>query len=281
MRVEAYAKINLSLRVEPPSPSGMHPIRTIAQTVDWADRVELEETEEDSFAVEGADLPTDGSNLVLKALAAVREATGRSHPVSIRLAKRIPVAAGLGGGSSDAAAVLALAAQCLRLDPRARDSLGPGIGADVALFLTGGLVRATGYGERVTRVPEAVTFHPAVAVPPFTLSTADVYRRWDEMDGPAATSTIATRHLPPALRSYGALVNDLMPAALDLAPDLGDWMSDLSRAWGTPVAMSGSGPSVFGLFPTRSEAEAAAADAPGARVARGCSQTGAGRARLG
>lgn len=281
MKAEAYAKINLTLRVDPPGSNRLHPIRSIAQTIDWADLVELECHEPESFVVEGADLTAGADNLAVRALQAVRTAAGRSHSVAMRLVKRIPVAAGLGGGSSDAATVLALASECLRLDPRARNTLAPGLGADVALFLWGGLVRMEGHGEEVRRLPEQPTLHPAVVVPPFELATADVYRRWDELGGPRGASSIAVRHLPPSLRSYGPLVNDLTPAALDLVPDLGDWMSDLARRWSVPVAMSGSGPSVFGLFATRGEADdAAAAVADGTRGARGCSRTPGGHRRL-
>ena len=275
MRVEAYAKINLTLRVEPPSTSGLHPIRSLAQTIDWSDDLVLGPAEEESFVVEGADLPVDDRNLAKQALQAVRRATGRSHPVALRLRKRIPLAAGLGGGSADAAAVLALASRCLRLDPRARDSLGPDVGADVSLFLTGGLVRVSGFGERVRRAPEHAVFHPAVVVPPFELPTPDVYGRWDALEGPRGPE-IPARHLPPSLRSYGPLVNDLTPAAIDLAPDLGDWMADVALLWSVPVVMSGSGPSLFGLFPSRDEADDAAAAVTGARAVRGCSQTDRG-----
>ena len=145
----------------------------------------------------------------------------------------------------------------------------------VALCLLGGLVRMSGYGERVVRVPEQAEFHVAVAVPPFPLPTESVYRRWDEMDGPAGT-TIPVSYLPPALRSYGPMINDLTPAAIDLQPDLGDWLADLARLWGTASLMSGSGPSIFGLFSTREEADDAAAAVVGARAARGCSPTDVG-----
>jgi len=275
MRVEAYAKINLTLRVEAPGPSGMHPIRSLVQSIDWADHLELVESDEDRLVIEGSDLPMDGTNLAVRALEAVRAATGRHHPVFLRLVKEIPVAAGLGGGSADAAAVLALASRCLRLDPRARDALGPDLGADVAFCVTGGLARMTGFGERLQPVPEDATFHVAVAVPPFHLATAEVYARWDALEGPVG-SKIPPRHLPPSLRSYGPLINDLLPAAIDLQPDLGDWISDLSRLWGVPVAMSGSGPSLFGLFSSLSEADGAAAEVEGARAARGCSQRDSG-----
>ncbi|MCJ7725075.1 MAG: hypothetical protein MUP76_01615, partial [Acidimicrobiia bacterium] len=242
----------------------------------WADLIDLEcRQPEDSFTVEGADLPADATNLAFRALEAVRRATGRSHPVSLKVGQRIPLAAGLGGGSADAAAVLALAARCLRLDPRARDSLGPDLGSDVNLFLVGGLVRLAGIGQKAMRVPEVAVFHPAVAVPPFELPTVRVYERWDRMEGPRGKA-IPARHLPPALRWYGSIINDLIPAAVDLEPDLGDWMSDLARLWSVPVSMSGSGPSVFGLFPTRSEADDAAAAVVGARAARGTSQTEVG-----
>jgi len=275
MRVEAYAKINLILRVDPPSPFGMHPIRSLAQTIDWADFLDCQHSGEESFNVEGADLAADDTNLVARAVRAVRNATGRSHPVEMNLDKRIPIAAGLGGGSADAAAALALASRCLGLDPRARNALAPDLGADVALCLLGGLVRMSGHGERVVSAPERAEFHVAVAVPPFALPTEAVYRRWDEMEGPTGSATAVT-HLPPALRSYGPLINDLTPASIDLEPDLGDWMADLTLLWGVPAVMSGSGPSIFGLFSTREEADDAAGAVVGARAARGCSPTDAG-----
>jgi len=274
--VDAFAKLNLTLRVQPPGPNGLHPMRSLAVSIDWADRVELAPSERDVIEVTGADLPDGDANLAVRALKAVREAVGRDEPGTIRLTKRIPVAAGLGGGSSDAAAVLAMAARWLRLDPRARDALAPGLGADVAFFLTGGLARLSGFGEEVQRIEPIPEFHPAVVVPRFDLSTAAVYRNWDLLEGPDGPE-LPLRVLPPALRAYGPVVNDLTPAAIDLVPELGDWMSDLGRLWEVPVAMSGSGPSLFALFPTRGEAEGAAAAVPGTRAARGCSPTSRGR----
>jgi 4-diphosphocytidyl-2C-methyl-D-erythritol kinase len=106
-------------------------------------------------------------------------------------------------------------------------------------------------------------------VPPFEVSTAAAYRRWDDLGGPAAPEA-PDRDLPPALRSGEPLGNDLLAAALSLAPELGDWRSDLARRWGREVMLSGSGPALFAFFPTASEAESAVAAASGARGARAC-----------
>jgi 4-diphosphocytidyl-2-C-methyl-D-erythritol kinase len=140
----------------------------------------------------------------------------------------------------------------------------------VPFCLAGGAAWMEGHGELLTPVPPPDDFAVAGVVPPFRLGTGAVYRRWDELgcpDGPA----LEGRVLPVSLRGLAPLTNDLYPAALDLAPELGDWTAELARRWGIPVAMSGSGASLFGYFPTLEEAEeAAAAAAPRARAGRGC-----------
>lgn len=268
MQAEAFAKINLSLRVRARDSSGLHPIRSTVQSIDWADRVVLEAAESDEFVVDGIGVPEDGSNLALRALGAVREASDRVLPVRLTLYKRIPVAAGLGGGSADAAAVLALGA---RLHGMEKDHLAvaaPALGADVAFCLRGGTALMEGHGEIVTSLPLIEGIYAAVVVPPFRLATADVYRRWDELGGPSGPA-IGEKDLPARLRGDPP-VNDLFPAAVAVAPELGDWAADLRRRWGIPVAMSGSGPSLFGLFPTESEARGAVAEARGVRAGRAC-----------
>jgi 4-diphosphocytidyl-2-C-methyl-D-erythritol kinase len=190
-------------------------------------------------------------------------------PARLRLVKRIPAAAGLGGGSADAAATLMLAAAHLGLTESEAAALAPGLGADVPFCLVGGSALVEGHGEIVITRPPARDFALAVAVPPFALATAAVYRRWDELGEPAG-SAVDRRHLPDSLREEAPLVNDLLPAAADLVPELGDWIFDLRRHWGGPVMMSGSGPSLFAFFATIAEAEDAARAAGGARAVRAC-----------
>jgi 4-diphosphocytidyl-2-C-methyl-D-erythritol kinase len=269
VEAEAFAKVNLSLRVRARDRSGLHPLRSLAQSIDWADRLALEEADDDAFTVRGLTVPADESNLAWRALEAARTASSRPAPAALFLDKDIPVAAGLGGGSADAAAVLVLAATRYRLPAGERDALAPGLGADVPFCLLGGTALVEGYGERLTPLPPLAGFVLAVVVPPFEVPTTAAYQRWDELGGPEGPA-VAGRDLPIELRDFGPLVNDLVPAALSLAPDLGDWMADLRRRWGAAVLMAGSGSALFGFFPTEAEAAEAVAAAPGTRASRAC-----------
>jgi 4-diphosphocytidyl-2-C-methyl-D-erythritol kinase len=252
---EAPAKLNLALLVSPPRSDEYHPLQSLVQTIDWLDLLEVEEADEDSLVVEGAEIDAE-DNLLTRALNAIRE-QGHVPPLDIRLVKRIPEEAGLGGGSSDAAAVLLAAAHVGRLSAESPAEVAPSVGADVALFLTGGTLLMTGTGEIIEQQPPLAGFAVAVAVPEFGLRTADVYRRWDEMEGPVG-ETIAPRLLPTTLRDGMPLRNDLLPAAMDLEPELADFMADLRSGWGTAVAMTGSGSACFGFFPDLDDAESAA-----------------------
>ena len=280
MRAEAFAKVNLGLQVRPPAADGYHPIRSLALSVDWADSLEIEASPQDGFVVRGAS-PSGDDNLAMLALRAVRAESGAAGPVTLRLEKRIATAAGLGGGSADAAAALVLADAHYRtgLD---LSRLGAAIGADVPFCLDGGLAYMEGRGERVTSagaVPADCTL--AIVVPPFELATGEVYAAWDRLGGPDGPAP-DLRALPPSLRSHAPLPNDLYPAAVQLAPGLDDWRAELATRWERPVAMTGSGPSLFAYFLDRDEAEAALRDLPpGARAAeavaavvRGVSLTG-------
>jgi 4-diphosphocytidyl-2-C-methyl-D-erythritol kinase len=275
---EAPAKVNLSLEVGPRDSTGLHPLRSLVLCIDWTDLLFFEESDEDYLQVVGADLPDDGENLVWKAVSALRR--GNRPQLAIRLEKSIAVAAGLGGGSSDAAATLAAVADLTSRDEEAIRSAAIQLGADVALFLKGGLQRMEGHGERLTREKAIPDWAVALAVPPFELETARVYERWDSLDEPAG-SEVEGRRLPPSLRLLGPLRNDLIPAAIDLQPELADYMSELSRTWEQPVLMSGSGPALFGLFPDLSEATDAADAAPSAyRVRRAAVPRSIGVARI-
>jgi 4-diphosphocytidyl-2-C-methyl-D-erythritol kinase len=276
VHAEAYAKVNLSLQVRPADLSGKHPLRSLVQSIDWADRVSLADAEEDRLAVTGLAVPAEGGNLAWRALEAVRSLSSRPSPVLLQLEKAIPVAAGLGGGSADAAAVLALAAERFGVPDAARDALAPDLGADVPFCLMGGTAWMEGYGERLDALPNGCDYVLAVVVPPFEVPTADVYRRWDELGGPEGGG-VSGRLLPLSLREYAPLRNDLAVAALDLFPELGDWISDVNRLWNGPVLVSGSGPALFGFFGTESEAADAAGAVEGARGVRACRPTRSGR----
>ena len=263
MRGRAFAKVNLSLRVQAPRSDGMHPIWSLAQSVDWADEMSLEVVEgEDEFVLRGSDLTADQDNLAWRAVAAMR--AGLLPAIRLELDKSIAVAAGLGGGSADAAIGLALGAEIFGRSPDAAVAAAADLGADVPFCLAGGTAILEGIGDEVTSLPPADDFAIAIVVPPFEMSTPSVYRHWDELGGPPGPK-IEARHLPVSLRDHAPLGNDLQSAAVDLVPALGDWISDTAAAWGQPVAMSGSGPSLLSVFGSAAEAKDAIAAVRGAR----------------
>jgi 4-diphosphocytidyl-2-C-methyl-D-erythritol kinase len=262
MRAEAFAKVNLGLRVASRRADGYHPLRSLFLSVSWSDLLEVAPSPEDRFAAIGPEVPAGEDNLAWQAVTAVREVAAAAPPLAVTLEKRIPIAAGLGGGSADAAAALALSGRILGVDDAVLADLAPGIGADVPFCFRGGFAAVGGIGEEIAPLPVPAGFALAIAVPPFRLGTPDVFARWDRLGEPGGRA-VASGGLPPSLRDFGPLQNDLFPAAVSLAPELGDWRADLAARWRTPIFMSGSGPALFGLFPTWLEAEDALAEVPG------------------
>ena len=240
-------------------------MRSLVQTIDRFDLLSVATGDDECLVVEGADLAEGEDNLVWKAVRALVGRPDRPR-LSMTLSKSVPVAAGLGGGSSDAAAALRAAAEVYRKSDEEVRAAAPLVGADVPYLLDGGTVWMGGRGELITPQPALAGFCVAVAVPRFGISTADAYRRWDEMEGPTGPA-VEGRQLPPALRDLGPLRNDLVPAALSLEPELGDWTADLARLWARPVMMTGSGSAHFAYFVDFDEATGAAGAVPEAGVA--------------
>lgn len=257
MRANGYAKVNLALAVYPPSADGYHPLRGIFQSVSLADTIEISPSHEDGIVVSNDEAPADESNLAWKAFVAARRTARVSQPTTVSLTKRIPSGAGLGGGSADAAAALGLMATRFSIADEDLRELAEGLGADVPFGLAGGTCLVEGRGERLKELPALDSFSLAIVVPPFAMSTPEVFRRWDQLDGPKG-EPIQESLLPPDLRDGPPIRNDLYPAAISLDPRIGDWRSDLAKRWGTPVAMTGSGSALFGFFPTLDEASDAA-----------------------
>lgn len=254
----APAKVNLTLMVGSRAASGLHPVRSLIQTIDWCDRLTMAEGEEDRLRIEGPDLPDGPENLVWKAIATLEKEAGVNRPpLRMTLQKRLPVGAGLGGGSADAAAALTALGDMLGVAPGRLQNTASLIGSDVPAALSGGTVWAEGFGEEVTRLPALSGFAVAVVVPHFPLLTADVYRMWDDLSEPRGRE-FPSRFLPPVLRRSTPIRNDLTPAALRLRPELGDLMEEAAGEWEQPVAMSGSGSSFFSFFVDVEEAAGAA-----------------------
>lgn len=260
---EAPAKLNLSLLVSPPRVDGYHPLESLVQTIEWCDLLEV-------GAGEGHDsLDSDiEDNLVLKAIEQLRR-SAEVPALAMKLTKAIPVAAGLGGGSSDAAAALRAAADIAGLSEDLVRDAAFRVGADVSLFLTGGSLIMTGVGDDLAVVEPFTDFAVAVVVPEFELASAEVYQRWDRLEGPVGTP-VPDERLPPSLRGRMPMRNDLLPAALDIEPRLGDFMVDVRAVWGVAPCLTGSGSACFGYFATLGEASDAAESVDGlAVVARG------------
>jgi 4-diphosphocytidyl-2-C-methyl-D-erythritol kinase len=259
----APGKVNLSLFVGAPREDGLHPLVSVVQAVTLADELTMVRAEADEVVCPGV----DGPNLAARALAAFRDATGWAEPQRITIAKRIPVAAGMGGGSADAAAVLRLAARAAGgVDDALLHELAVGLGADVPSLLFPGRVVMTGAGEHVHRLPDPDPFGLLIVPSADALSTPAVYGEFDRLGGARSADELGRRK-QEALAGDVPAVNDLEAAARSLSPAI-DPVLDAVRTAGASVAMvSGSGPTVFGLFDTAGAAREAAAVVPGAIAA--------------
>lgn len=259
MRARAYAKVNLALAVYPRSADGYHPLRGIFQSVSLADDVRIEPASDDTITIEGGEAPEDETNLGWRALDAVRRNTRVVSPVALTIRKRIPSGAGLGGGSADAAAALGLMAERFRLDDGVTTGIAESLGADVPFSLVGGTKLVEGRGQRLRPFKTLDDFALGIIVPPFALSTPEVFAEWDRLESPKG-DVMHDRHLPPSLRGDVPMRNDLFPAAVSLDPRIGEWRDEISAIWSTGVAMTGSGSALFAFFSSIDEAESAVAD---------------------
>ena len=257
-RAVAPAKLNLDLHVLGEERGGYHRLRSLAQAIDYYDTLYAEPSDEDRLDIDGEEIQE--KNLVWEAVESLRRRSGDRTPLHLDLEKRIPVAAGLGGGSADAAAALVLVGHILEVDDVA--DLALPLGADVPFFLHGGLAMMEGRGQQLTRLPLVSDYAVGMVTPTFRLSTAEVFNAWDRL-GDAKVRPIRAGAVPPSLRTYAPLINDLEPAARLVAPELGDWISDMEHLWDRPVLLTGSGPTLFAFFVDVDEARSAVTSAPG------------------
>ena len=276
MRALAYAKVNLSLRVGAGGGS-RHPVSGLFQSIGWVDHLKLETAEEDAIGGgDGRPVVAGENNLAWQAAVAIRELAEVKPPMALTLDKEIPVAAGLGGGSADAAGALALAGRLFGVGGEAQATLAATLGSDVPFCLSGGLAHVSGTGEVVEPLDPAGGYALALVVPPVEVSTAAVYTAWDQLDGPEGPAT-GGNDLPPALRGLGPLRNDLYPAADMVAPEIDEWRAEMVACWGRPVILTGSGPTLFAFFVDEAEATAALEAAPvGARALHATAPVGRG-----
>jgi 4-diphosphocytidyl-2-C-methyl-D-erythritol kinase len=270
VRVRVPAKINLALKVGAPRPDGYHPLATVYHAVSLYDEVEATWADPGEFRVtvtgEGADLvPLDGKNLAVRAarLLARHHAPYDSLGANLSIKKSIPVAGGLAGGSANGAAALLACAVLWDLDISSEQlsKLAGELGSDVPFALLGGTAVGSGRGEEVAPALARGTYHWVLAFGHQGLSTAAVYRRFDDLN-PGASPPKMPGELMNALRSGdprllgAALSNDLQPAALDLQPQLRTLLHTGLEYGALAALVSGSGPTCAFLV----DAESAAVD---------------------
>ena len=265
--IRAHAKINLDLRVLGMRTDGFHELRTVFQAISLHDTIECV-PREGPFAIEcgTAGVPLDRSNLIWRAADVLWRALRRSGPVRdvvVRLDKRIPRQAGLGGGSADAAATLVALARAWRvpLRPAQLTDVGGTLGADVPFFLAGGTALGLGRGDEIYPLADLPRHWVVLLLPGFGVSSREAYDWYDaERDLARGSLGREPQHVPGPWPSRAAqMINDLEAAIARHHPEIDQMKAALRRAGAVAAAMSGSGSAVFGLFQKRREALAASA----------------------
>ena len=260
--VRACAKINLDLRVLGLRADGFHELRTVFQAISLHDTLTCV-PREGPFAIEcaTAGVPLDGSNLIWRAAAALWRSLRRSGPVRdvvVRLDKQIPLQAGLGGGSADAAATLVALARAWRapVRPAQLTDVAATLGADVPFFLTGGTVLGLGRGDEIYPLADLPRHWVVLLVPGFGVSSREAYHWYDaERDLGRGALAREPQYVPGPWPSRAAqMINDLEAAIARHHPEIDQMKAALRRAGALAAAMSGSGSAVFGLFQKRREA---------------------------
>ena len=272
VRVEAPGKVNLFLSVGAPGPDGYHPLTTVFQAVRLIETVTARrQSTQDHGTVTltleepDAEVPTDASNLAVRAAELLSETTGVSEGVDLLLRKRVPVAGGMAGGSADAAATL-VACNALwgtGLSLPELSALAARLGADVPFPLTGATAVGSGRGDLVTPIMTRGAYHWVFALAEEGLSTPAVFRRFDELAGAGGGASAgsgggpAVRDVPEALTAAlragdaralaAALHNDLQVAAVDLRPELAEVIAVAEGAGALRAVVSGSGPTIAAL----------------------------------
>ncbi len=261
--VEAPAKVNLFLRVLGLRPDGYHELETLILPVSLADRLQVHADSDPSFRtlsfsldVTGEDefvrgVPRGETNLVVKAGLKLAERAGVHGFADVSLEKRIPSAAGLGGGSSDAAAALEALNElwACRLDAEALRDVGASVGSDIPALMAGGPALARGRGERIELAPVGPLWLALVTFP-FGVATSDAFRWWDEAGGPTGPDPAA---LLGSARYQGevfgaSLFNDLEGPVIRRHPEIGEAKRALLEGGALGALMTGSGPTVFGVL---------------------------------
>jgi 4-diphosphocytidyl-2-C-methyl-D-erythritol kinase len=267
VKIRAPAKVNLSLRVLGKRRDGYHLLDTIMVPISLYDEIHIRAVrgtklqEPDKLIWISCDqpaIPLDEKNIAYRAAQLLMERAGSKQPIHIDIRKRIPVGAGLGGGSTDAAATLIGLNRLLnlRLSRGRLEKLGLLLGTDVPFFIRGGPARARGIGERLRPIRNLPGFWLLVIYPGFPVETAWVYRNLATLTKPMANTSITT-HLRNRDKLANLLVNDLERVTIGRYPHIGVLRERLMEEGAAGASMSGSGSAVFGVFYSRQRAKQA------------------------
>lgn len=261
MELKAYAKINLSIDVLRKREDGYHDVKMIMQSVNLYDIIDFNIRENDiKLYCTDPYVPCDSRNIVYKALELLKTKCRVQSGMEVDIDKRIPVAAGLAGGSTDGAAAIIAANKLWDLKMSYEDmvDIGRQVGADVPFCLKGGSALAEGIGERITELPFIGEVNIVLAKPPIQVSTKDVYQglKLDEITKRPDTDRII-KALSEGNVKYVAdnMINVLETVTVKKYPVIGEIKSIMVQFGALGSLMSGSGPTVFGLFQTKEDAE--------------------------
>ncbi len=252
--ISAPAKINLFLKVTGKRPDGYHNIYSWFQAIDLADHLEIELQDDAGIEISTNldDLPTGEDNLIFKAARLIQNRSRANTGFRVKLWKNIPVAAGLGGGSSDAAAFIKAADKLLNLGLSRTEMAGIGleIGSDVPFFFSRGQAEVTGRGEKVKDITLPTDYYIGLAIPPFHISAREAYRKL-KMDLTGLNSSVSLKRCQQTGRLFSivdTLANDLERALLESYPILDRIKEELTKTGADIVRLTGSGPTVFALY---------------------------------
>ncbi len=266
IRLRAFAKVNYALEVRGVRPDGYHEISTVMQSISLADVLQIERLEsgfELAVEPERVEVGPAEENTVYKAWTKLGERVGDALPSRVRLGKKIPAGAGLGGGSADAAATIVGLNELfgLRLGEAELRDVGLRVGADVPFCLAGGTALGEGIGEVLSPLPPPPPHHLVVAKPAAVAETARIYGAYDEhpVGGNSSVAPVVEAlRVGDSGALAGSLGNYLTPVTEGLVPEVRALEEALLRAGALGAAMSGTGTAVFGVFASEAEARAAA-----------------------
>jgi 4-diphosphocytidyl-2-C-methyl-D-erythritol kinase len=256
LTLPAFAKVNLKLRVLSRRVDGYHELDTVFQTVSLHDTIEFSLSKQPHIVLSSNDrsLPVDESNLVVRAAKGLQDRFGANHGARIRLQKRIPMQAGLGGGSANAAVALFALAQLWEVKCSKVElvTIASQLGADVSFFFYGGTARATGAGEQIETLDDIEQSFLLILKPNANISTADAYRAWDErsltsLNSKTILSTSETKADSDKI-DLANLTNDFEAVVFDLDPEIRRAKNALLKAGADAALLAGSGSAVFGVF---------------------------------